>query len=1129
MDKFRSVLRNMGIELEFIQPSQPDDKSLSAKSPSVQSLSGAASPDQTGTFPISPNYNGRRRRNSDTSAAPGRGEGIHFFPTRSRSVSSTDPKLPEPISPVDPARPDILLPSRASGASHVPGTREADAGGPWLPQLPVRPRHSAPLVPAAGGYLRGPHFDHTTPDSRPESVGDWRTERHDVGRSRHWSVSPYVDDASERFLAASETTERTSDDLPPYPMLEEKETAALERRVQDLLSKERLILLARATVTWRRGALHAWRTSSIAFELDARAILCEALGIWRENSAAANQGRHETAGPVVDPAELERLESRADRAHDLILLHKAFTHWQACSRDESSRTAVARRHILRKRCFSAWRAQQSADEEKVHRFQLQRIFRVWSRASIHEDVRSQLSSQRYQYDLVKTVFQGWRYEYLARLADALRTCRAKERYLATWLSETREAAAVWAGCAIYDDRLLLGDALTTWRVEYDETHMLMHGCMRQKTTLDCRRVLEEWRSETALQRLLTSYTEARAWKTKKGVITAWTSAFDKEQQGASAAQERFLRQHVVRWRDEAKLKLFKCSADENLMSNSIRQWRLAQKLAAYKRSSEQKSKWHALAQFRAVSGAAKSASAPKRELADHLAVQGLEISVLETWWDALGNAARCYNRAAGLSSYNSATYYLQIWSIRQAKASARTARYEEWAIMGNYYCTTSTTLSQWSATANQARKERLTRAYHAAKRRYKANLATRCLSRWRRATGNVSALEWYADNAWANQARRQLGDALRHWNSCSQKTLVVREVAAGAELEVYWGLWSLRASQLEDAALYATDYSSAQALARCWRSWEFSALQCKGRQHTVITLREKHDKKLCRQVLALWSRETEPGGALRDLRSSAVSRRSLLFGGVRQSIFSQAPETPSLSKSAIRPPQLRSQQPTRGANEGELPATATNASLSGFGRTPDPPRPPYSRELGRDTLFRPGARDPQSGRNHGIAVSHDQPPQRTPSLMKYSDPYAARSLYDSSTTLPVETSSYRGTPGVSVRGFGSPGQPQPLSDFDLEPFSPEEANDPGFMSTPTRWVSSTAQQQHQQYEPRPTTTPSAILSTPYEKALREKYGRLENLAASRRSLGRATARETPRVTFADIREESGEYEERSHD
>jgi protein SFI1 len=79
-----------------------------------------------------------------------------------------------------------------------------------------------------------------------------------------------------------------------------------------------------------------------------------------------------------------------------------------------------------------------------------------------------------------------------------------------------------------------------------------------------------------------------------------------------------------------------------------------------------------------------------------------------------------------------------------------------------------------------------------------------------------------------------------------------------------------------------------------------------------------------------------------------------------------------------------------------------------------------------------------------------------------------------------------------------------MPEFDDEPLVPDP-DDPAFMSTPTKWTGSTRVLAY-----RPTTsTPSAILPSPYERELRRQYAGGGGLKSRV-------------VEFADINEESAE-------
>jgi len=865
---------------------------------------------------------------------------------------------------------------------------------------------------------------------------------------------------------------------------------------------------------------------SAAVQVDRHSTLLEAVEIWRENSIIAREDRLAAVGPYLDPAKQAKMERRAERAHSILLLHKAFTHWVACTRDETERTAVARRHILRKRCFSAWRSQQSADEAKMRNFRLQGIVRLWSRSCIHHEVRAEVALQKYHHNLAKAVFETWRGEYMARLADELRTCRIKERCVAIWQSKSREAIALYSSCALYDEKLLLEDALANWQAEYEEVRMLAHGCIQQKLALDCQRILNEWRTQATLRKLLGSFTETQNCRTKQHAIRRWASSTSNARQKALTANKVVVQDLITHWRDETKLKAFENSINEQRKSQVIYQWMLQHKLASFRRSSEQRAKVQTLTSLRSVFNEAKIRSNRGLEVSDYFAIRTVQASVIGKWWASLEANRRHQRHAAALSFYNTASQSLDLWLARQADASARSSRFEERASSGAYYCTTTNALAMWSSTAELASRERLTRTYHTARRQYKVNLATKYLSKWRKASGDVLALGWYAEQVCANQRKAKLGEHTQHWNACTKRVQAVREVAAGAELEVWWGRWSVSAAQQRDYELDAAEYSSVQTLARCWKSWDFAALQCKGRRNTVATIRQKNDQRLRRQVLSIWSQEAGLERTALDMRASSTSKRSSRFGSARLGSRFHAPETPRLGRTVDHPTQSPFQQLSYIPEGDERKASDRRfvPPLQSYGLGSEQLQDHHalaSRELSQSLPRRPNR---QSVRNDDARITgphhfRSEGPTSKP-LVSFPGAYVTRGLYGSSINPPGRSLDYQGTPRPLAQGLRSPSQLGPMSDFDEESFSPDEINDPPFMSTPSKWAGSTRQQGH-----HPTMTPSAILSTPYERALRDEYGGIGTFPAPTRMTGRTAAKETPRVTFAGIREDSAEYEE----
>lgn len=273
------------------------------------------------------------------------------------------------------------------------------------------------------------------------------------------------------------------------------------------------------------------------------------------------------------------------------------------------------------------------------------------------------------------------------------------------------------------------------------------------------------------------------------------------------------------------------------------------------------------------------------------------------------------------------------------------------------------------------------------RRRYKVELAQECLGKWLEATADALDAEHDARQTNLHYKREDLNECLDIWNQAAKRAESIRQIAADAEIEVYYIKWQAQLQEAKENMQDAIEYDAEQTRKRCWEKWEFQNLQNESKRHMAATLQEKNEGRLCRRILTEWQQKAVPEAAVRnDLRLSTLSARR----SVRQ----------QLARSSV--------------------------ATTGF--------------------------------------------------------FTASQL---STLRPRDS--------VSTLG--------PMPEFDEEPLMPDP-DDPGFMSTPTKWTGST-----RVLASRPTSTPSAILPSPYERELRRQYG---------------VAAWKARTDFADINEDSAE-------
>lgn len=1118
MDKFSSVLEGMGINLEIVDSSeqqQPDSSSVKS------SASGGV--DQTGTFSVSPRYDARRRRNSESAAPSAPTEDLRDVPTmftgRARSASFGSQAG------------DGMVNFRATGDENRPPRQrmqpqKTKSIEPEYGDVEEQRLRALPLRPL---LVRGDETDDGFPyrlrgaEDYPESASEHVEEyvptdvyEGQVGREYDLPGIRYI---PNHYVGSSDTTAQTSDELPAEPMLTEEDRELMEgdaRHFQTLVVRDRISL---AVAKWRdeaRGAAQRHRHQEAkAAEYDRKAVITEAIATWRATAQVAERERLASQGPARDADEDTSLERRAAWCYDKFIMSKAFVHWFRSAKDEGERTAIARKYILRKRYFDAWRSHQVDIETKVHNFRLVTLLRTWRRAAIHQDVRENVATQRYRHNLARNVFETWWNEYRARYADDFWAYHLSVNCLVTWQGETRRISADFERSVYEDRRFTLAEALLTWREEAEETRRTVYACTQRRVLIDLQKTFQAWRTQARLHKNLREFSEERDRRTKTHAMGQWIAQAGEADHMAWLAKRLLVQEFVAHWRNEAKLRRYRGQKVRELKFAILSHWRLEHELASYQRLCERRTKQHVLAKLRIAAAEAQTEAVKVLQTAHTVAEHRKKFSVLSVWRRRTSVTLNKQHAAAYRHSLSLADSCLGHWYTRAGEEATRTADLEGFAARGAYYVATSNVLDSWAKVTKQARKERLTRSYHGFRRIYKVNMAARCLATWRVATRDSHGLSYDADNVYGAHLRDQLAGCVQVWRNTTGMMRVIREVASTADQEVWWGKWSRRAKDLGETELDAAEYSNDQTVSRCWRTWEFAVLQNKGRQHVVATLQENNDKKLCRQVISQWSQKAAYCGAYPDLRSSAASRRSVRYGSVR------AIDTPRFGGSVIPP----SSQPQPVAEQlphidEDLSDIYTATPRRPFGRASEPARNPF--------LSAPaGLSQSLPHRPSGFSILNSTPVAATPQGL-------TPIPFPDSTRIPPTSPSY-----MSAQGLPSQPRPphQPRSDFDEDAisFAPSEGNDyqSTFMSTPTRRAGKARPLLARTQHPPPfrkavagagptTTTPSAPLDTPYERALRREYGGSGILASEKGSAVGAWRMATPKVTFADIREESGE-------
>ncbi|KAK4101817.1 Sfi1-domain-containing protein [Parathielavia hyrcaniae] len=848
--------------------------------------------------------------------------------------------------------------------------------------------------------------------------------------------------ARDRGISRPESPPR-SPSAPPQALLQpdaaapvvvvEVDTEELEAKFQHVRMQEERELVKEALGVWRAVACQTKRMSdelrSVAVEYDNHDLLGEVLDIWNEEAAAAERLRRQAEEAARHEAYIAKMERRATRVYEIFTIRTVLAEWQEQAREEIDRTAVARRHIVRKRAFEGWHAQHVEDETKVRNFILGNALHVWSQVALHHEVRHGVAAQWHHQQLCRDVLLTMWRESKERLADETYAVGLATQCLVTWADKASEAQEEYQVAVALDERLVLDEAVNIWLEEVDAQQYHAYDCTRQWLIQGCRRDLDYWQDQAKLSALLKQHNAKQEQETKRRALATWLNAFQDLKHNTAVADGFLLKEPVDHWEREMKLKLFIERDEYETKAAVLERWALEEKLAWYEGHLETRTKRQTLNALLTAARRVSSERQRHEQEADYVDSYYTQAEVVDTWLAETDQIWKHRHNANIVNLYRTTRPCIDQWRERCHQSQARDGYYRRRADGHRARSIVCGVLDEWPAVAQTARRERMMASLRQFRRQYKVELAQDCLGRWLDATADALDAHHDARQTNLHYKREDLNDCLALWNRAAKRSDSIQRIAVDAELEVYCGRWQAQFQDAKENTQDAVEYDGEQTRKRCWDAWEHQMLQNEGKRHLAATLQEKNERRVRRRVLTDWHQNAVPHAAARynfnpRMSSSLAARRS-----VRQ----------QLARS------------TAGAS------TAAGGGGGGGG--------------GRGGFYTASQ----------LAVLR-------------------RPRHETTTTTT--------TPSRLAAASESQLQLGPMPEFDEDPLVPDP-DDPGFMSTPTRWTGSTRTMgglYGRGVAAAASMTPSAILPSPYERELRRQYA-----GPNQRVVG-----------FADIYEESAE-------
>ncbi|CAM1509249.1 Fc.00g029880.m01.CDS01 [Cosmosporella sp. VM-42] len=228
---------------------------------------------------------------------------------------------------------------------------------------------------------------------------------------------------------------------------------------------------------------------------------------------------------VEGEARHQRLLRRAARAREIYLASKVFNHWADRTARRIEREAVARRHMIRFRCFRGWSQAPPSREPEADQLRVVTAMRKWQRKITTQDddlmAKAEAVAQSYRLKKAQKALDQWccqHLEYVARQQMAMRT---KKNILSSWMLQAAGTAALRETIKTNTASRDAVNALDKWQshteIETIRTEAAIRiGSMQQSFTY-----LREWWDQAEIDRRSRMYRHYILLKKASFAFTQW--------------------------------------------------------------------------------------------------------------------------------------------------------------------------------------------------------------------------------------------------------------------------------------------------------------------------------------------------------------------------------------------------------------------------------------------------------------------------------------------------------------------------------------------------------------------------------------------------------------------------------
>ena len=648
---------------------------------------------------------------------------------------------------------------------------------------------------------------------------------------------------------------------PSYSVGRSTQVSSLTRsqslRDADTFYSFRIRSIARDIVDkWCFAALQAKdqheHLDRLASAHDTEILLRQAFEHWRMRLHAKKQA-------IAIERYFSRLEQRATKARDLMLLSKAFTHWMQCARDEAIRTSSAREQVLGMKYFQAWRSITIENQLKTRHHGLRKFFGVWKRRyvqSLTEDIKAHLVRRQ---SLARNAYWQWFWGFCERRAPEWRARRLKSKYLFTLITAYSDSRRQDQQITALSNNRARGRIFSQW---LSKAQTILSGqqqavsLVRQKRTAHA---LQAWRLANRYAPSARQVSNMVDWRVAGVTFATFVTRYRFEKQAETICRLRVLRNTFTQWNDRLRSQTLAHRIDDRYCLEVLYKWVIAERAILFCRLLKERLKQRCLDSLRNKCNSRQPQRNHSRQIIEEARSRNCLQDFLYQWRSQLDSQCQAEQIAFELHAPKIAQGALNLWTGRYANLQ----KLDGWAKDAYYYFVCRTYLKRWRDASVESKKNKRRNAYVQVRRRSKMRLAASFLQRWRFASAQVNDMQQDAILTYQYQLFRVGTKLFDYWRtrslvSVDQDYKAVQHYNRRL-IERHLYTWIERAeiqSKLEELADLNCDMHVKNVAFGWLHKLRLRLIEVKGREAKAENLKSWYQKRHYHNLLRQWQDKT---------------------------------------------------------------------------------------------------------------------------------------------------------------------------------------------------------------------------------------------------------------------------------